>query len=144
MLIRIVRMTFDPEKVEEFNHIFEESKDKIRAREGCLHLELWRDWHQDNVFVTHSHWESEEALNAYRGSELFRITWKKNQSPVFGQGFGIFGDESGLRKKPDYFGGLIIICARCVPGSMIQGIAGPSGLRGSPVLSAVAKGMYTT
>lgn len=73
-------MTFDPEKVEEFNHIFEESKDKIRAREGCLHLELWRDWHQDNVFVTHSHWESEEALNAYRGSELFRITWKKTKA----------------------------------------------------------------
>ncbi len=52
MLIRIVRMTFAPDKVEDFRNIFEESKDKIRAREGCLHLELWRDWHQDNVFVT--------------------------------------------------------------------------------------------
>lgn len=80
MLIRIVRMTFDPAKVEEFKYIFEESKDEIRARAGCRHLELWRDLHQDNVFITHSHWDSEAALNAYRDSELFRITWQKTKA----------------------------------------------------------------
>lgn len=80
MLIRIVRMTFDPDRVEEFREIFEESKDRIRAREGCLHLELWRDLHQANIFVTHSHWESEDALNAYRSSELFRTTWKNTKA----------------------------------------------------------------
>ncbi len=80
MLIRIVRMTFQPERVEEFKNIFEESKAQIRAREGCLHLELWRDLHQTNVFVTHSHWESEEDLNAYRASELFRTTWQKTKA----------------------------------------------------------------
>ncbi len=80
MLIRIVRMTFDPDKVDEFREIFEESKEKIRARPGCQHLELWRDLHQANVFVTHSHWDSEDALNAYRESELFRATWKKTKA----------------------------------------------------------------
>ena len=80
MLIRIVRMTFEPDKVEEFQKIFEESKDKIRARPGCQHLELWRDLHQPHIFVTHSHWDSEDALNAYRESELFRTTWKKTKA----------------------------------------------------------------
>ena len=80
MLIRIVRMTFDPDKVEDFQKIFEESREKIRAREGCLHLELWRDLDQTNVFVTHSHWKSEEDLNAYRASEFFRTTWKKTKA----------------------------------------------------------------
>jgi quinol monooxygenase YgiN len=79
MLIRIVRMTFQPEKLDEFRAIFEESKEKIRARPGCLHLELWQDLHQPQVLVTHSHWESEEALNSYRDSELFRSTWSRTK-----------------------------------------------------------------
>lgn len=80
MLIRIVRMTFQPDRVEEFRKIFEESKDKIRAREGCRQLEVWQDLHQPNVFITHSHWDSEAALNAYRDSELFRTTWQKTKA----------------------------------------------------------------
>ncbi len=80
MLIRIVRMTFQPDKVEEFRTIFIESKEKIRAREGCEYLELWQDIHQPEVFVTHSHWQSEDHLNAYRDSELFKITWAKTKA----------------------------------------------------------------
>jgi len=37
-----------------------------------------------------------------------------------------------------YFLGLIIICAPCVPGSMIQGIPSPAGASGKPVLPDVA------
>lgn len=80
MLIRIVRMTFQPDKVEEFRAIFIESKEKIRAREGCEYLELWQDIHQPEVFMTHSHWQTEEDLNAYRHSELFKTTWAKTKA----------------------------------------------------------------
>jgi len=75
MLIRIVRMTFKPEKTEEFLEIFRNSKDKIRAFEGCQHVELLQDLHQPNVFSTYSLWDSEEHLNKYRGSELFGQVW---------------------------------------------------------------------
>ncbi|WP_092104555.1 putative quinol monooxygenase [Pontibacter chinhatensis] len=75
MLIRIVRMTFKPEKTEEFLEIFRNSKDKIRAFEGCQHVELLQDLHQPNVFSTYSLWDSEEHLNNYRGSELFGQVW---------------------------------------------------------------------
>ena len=70
MLIRIVKMTFRPEKINEFLEIFESSKEKIRAFEGCHHLELLRDINSPDIFLTYSHWESEEDLNNYRKSEL--------------------------------------------------------------------------
>lgn len=79
MLIRIVRMTFAVDKTDEFQEIFNQSKNNILAMPGCLHLELWQDLHDANVFVTHSHWESEEALNAYRNSVLFIGVWAKTK-----------------------------------------------------------------
>ncbi|MCB2377815.1 antibiotic biosynthesis monooxygenase [Hymenobacter sp. BT635] len=75
MLIRIVRMTFAPERVPEFLEIFRSSEDKIRQMPGCQHLELWQDADAPSVYCTHSHWESAEALNAYRGSGLFGQVW---------------------------------------------------------------------
>ncbi|MFC5191991.1 putative quinol monooxygenase [Algoriphagus aquatilis] len=75
MLIRIVRMTFRPEEVEAFLKNFEANKLSIRNSPGCKHLELWQDDHEKNIFMTYSHWESEEALNKYRDSELFKSVW---------------------------------------------------------------------
>lgn len=80
MIIRIVRMNFNPEKIEAFLDIFNQSKKDILAVNGCLHLELWRDLHASNVFVTHSHWESEATLNTYRDSEFFGKVWKETKT----------------------------------------------------------------
>jgi quinol monooxygenase YgiN len=74
-LIRVVRMTFRPEEVPAFLENFEAHKILIRNFPGCRHLELWQDHNQKNIFVTYSHWESEEALNQYRDSELFKSVW---------------------------------------------------------------------
>lgn len=79
MLIRYVRMTFREDKTDEFQKIFETSKDKIKAMAGCQYLELLRDINQPNIFMTHSHWESETDLNNYRDSELFKTTWAKTK-----------------------------------------------------------------
>jgi heme-degrading monooxygenase HmoA len=75
MLIRIVRMTFRPEEIDNFLDIFNSSKHLIKASEGCFHLELLRDKHSPNVMMTYSYWQSEAHLNAYRDSELFKNTW---------------------------------------------------------------------
>ncbi len=75
MLIRIVRMTFRPDGVEAFLNIFHRSKDKIRAFEGCLHLELLRDLDNPAIFTTYSHWIGPGALASYRQSDLFGTTW---------------------------------------------------------------------
>ena len=75
MLIRIVKMSFYPENIPAFLDIFENSKEKIRNREGCRLLELYSDQQNPNVYFTYSHWESEKDLNAYRKSELFGDVW---------------------------------------------------------------------
>jgi quinol monooxygenase YgiN len=82
MLIRIVRMTFVPEKVPDFLSIFDGAKGRIRAFEGCRHLELWQDADAPGVWMTCSHWDGPEALEAYRQSELFRGTWARTK-PLF-------------------------------------------------------------
>lgn len=82
MLIRIVRMTFQEDKVQTFLDNFEQIKHKIRGFNGCQHLELWRDAKDSNVFVTYSHWDSEEHLDAYRHSALFKDVWSYTK-PLF-------------------------------------------------------------
>ena len=79
MLIRIVRMTFKADKVEEFLSMFEEVKQKIRLSEGCVHLELLPDYHHSNILSTYSIWESDEYLEKYRHSELFTEVWAKTK-----------------------------------------------------------------
>ncbi|MES2704295.1 MAG: antibiotic biosynthesis monooxygenase family protein [Bacteroidota bacterium] len=75
MIIRIVRMKFLPEKVDEFTALFEERKHIIRGFPGCTHLELWQDSNDPHVFVTYSHWASVADLDHYRFSGFFKDTW---------------------------------------------------------------------
>ncbi|WP_081212313.1 putative quinol monooxygenase [Salegentibacter sediminis] len=80
MLIRIVKMGFDPEKIEEFLANFEADKKKIRNFEGCRHLELLRGKDNTNQFFTYSHWTDETALENYRNSELFKGIWAETKT----------------------------------------------------------------
>lgn len=79
MITRIVKMTFDPQKVDEFVDTFNDSKLLIRNSEGCTHLELLRDINNPNIFFTYSQWKSEIELNKYRNSELFEKVWAKTK-----------------------------------------------------------------
>lgn len=80
MLIRVVRMTFRPEERISFLEMFDERKQNIRHFPGCSHLELLEDYNDPNIFSTYSYWENEEALNAYRHSELFAEVWAETKS----------------------------------------------------------------
>ncbi|MEP2023272.1 MAG: antibiotic biosynthesis monooxygenase family protein [Reichenbachiella sp.] len=79
MIIRVVRMTFKEERVEQFLEIFEQSKEKIRSFPGCQHLQLLADANQPNVFSTYSIWKDESDLNVYRNSELFGQVWPETK-----------------------------------------------------------------
>jgi len=79
MIIRIVKMTFAPEKVNDFLKLFTENKSRIAGFEGCTHLELWNDKENPNVFFTYSHWQDESFLEKYRNSELFNTVWGKTK-----------------------------------------------------------------
>jgi len=75
MLIRIVRMTFQPDKTADFLAIFEASKHKILNFNGCRYLALWQDAQNPAIYTTYSLWDSLEHLEQYRQSELFQTTW---------------------------------------------------------------------
>lgn len=80
MIVRIVKMTFEASKVEDFQKMFEEKKERIRGFEGCQRLELLRDASDSNVFFTYSFWNEAEDLESYRHSDLFKETWKFTKS----------------------------------------------------------------
>jgi quinol monooxygenase YgiN len=80
MIVRIVKMTFREDRTEEFLAIFEASKQLIRSMPGCTHLELLNDRSSPAIFFTYSCWESEEALENYRKSELFGKVWTKTKA----------------------------------------------------------------
>ena len=82
MLVRIVKMSFEPTNIGVFLQSFEENKDRIRAYKGCEFLELYRDTHNTNVFFTYSYWQTEADLNHYRHSDLFKAIWSKTK-PLF-------------------------------------------------------------
>ena len=75
MIARLVTMTFKNEAIEDFKQLFDKQKDKIRDQPGCLLLELHQDRSKPEVFMTYSHWTSEQALNDYRHSALFAEVW---------------------------------------------------------------------
>jgi heme-degrading monooxygenase HmoA len=76
---RIVKMTFQPDRVKDFLEIFDESKREIRQMEGNFGLQLLRATAETNILFTLSDWESEAYLDNYRQSELFKKTWAKTK-----------------------------------------------------------------
>ncbi len=85
MIKRLVKLTFQEDKIDDFLLIFERSKQKILAREGCHHVELLQMAAQPNVMFTLSIWENEAALNDYRASELFITTWAATKALFSGK-----------------------------------------------------------
>ncbi len=82
MLLRTVRMTFAPARLGDFLDLFADAQPRIAAAPGCRHLELWQDARFPNVLTTFSRWDSADALEAYRHSDLFKTTWART-TPLF-------------------------------------------------------------
>ena len=75
MFVRIVKMSFHPEHIDRFLTLFHQKKEFIRNRDGCRLLELYRGKQDSTIFFTYSYWETEEDLENYRNSNLFKETW---------------------------------------------------------------------
>ena len=75
MIIRLVSMKFKPEHSDDFRALFEATYPKIRQLPGCTFLQLVVDPDGPADFMTISHWQAAEDLDAYRDSELFGEVW---------------------------------------------------------------------
>lgn len=72
-------MEFEQTKVNTFLELFHSTQDKIANFDGCMRLDLLNSMDATNVFFTYSIWKSEEHLENYRQSELFKQTWAKTK-----------------------------------------------------------------
>ncbi|HMN06328.1 MAG TPA: antibiotic biosynthesis monooxygenase [Flavobacteriales bacterium] len=75
MIVRLVKMTFRHGEVERFQSLFEGWRHRIIAMPGCRKLDLLHDVANPAVFFTHSEWDSEADLDAYRRSDTFSEVW---------------------------------------------------------------------
>lgn len=77
MIVRLVRMTFLPAEIANFQRMFEDWRHRIIAFPGCQRLDLLHSESDPCVFFTHSEWADASDLQAYRDSELFNQVWPK-------------------------------------------------------------------
>lgn len=79
MIVRIVKLTFHKENIAAFLEVFEQSKQQIRASEGCSLVELYQDDQNESLFFTYSYWKDETYLEVYRKSDFFKTVWNKTK-----------------------------------------------------------------
>ncbi len=82
MITRIVMLNFQPDRVDEFLEIFNQNKQVLAKSDGCIRLEIFKSTGDADTYVTISNWQSEEHLEMYRQSELFKEIWSKVK-PLF-------------------------------------------------------------
>jgi|SRR5690554_411182 len=75
MIIRIVELNIQRDELVKAGSLLEEVSSKVRSMNGCSHLHILEDMHQAGHITTYSHWESEQHLNDYRKSVIFRNFW---------------------------------------------------------------------
>lgn len=75
MIIRIVKLTFQEDKTQDFLNYFGTIKQVVNTFPGCQGMKLIQNIHSPNVIMTYSHWDSEKALNNYRDSDTFIKVW---------------------------------------------------------------------
>lgn len=79
MIVRIVKLTFQEQHIAAFLEIFDKSKTRIRAFDGCKLVELYRDETHTAIFFTYSYWDEAADLEKYRNSEFFKSVWAKTK-----------------------------------------------------------------
>lgn len=75
MITRIVKLEILSEKAADFRKTFAENHHKIESFPGCKEVRLVHAKDNENTHFTISLWESEQALESYRHSELFGVIW---------------------------------------------------------------------
>lgn len=84
MMIRIVKLHFQDDKIQDFLSFFDTINHKVNEFPGCNGMKLLQDINNPSIVMTYSHWENPEALEKYRTSETFGQIWQTIK-PWFGE-----------------------------------------------------------
>jgi len=82
MIIRLVKLTLQPDKASQFEAIFYKTQSLIENSAGCRKTSLLKVAGAESQYFTISYWISEKSLEDYRTSELFRNVWS-TVKPLF-------------------------------------------------------------
>lgn len=82
MIVRLVELTIQEENLPRAKEYLAEVAPKVRGFRGCSFLQILSDIHHPAHITTFSYWSSEEDLNAYRHSDVFKSFWGKIK-PLF-------------------------------------------------------------
>jgi quinol monooxygenase YgiN len=80
MIIRIVKLKFQKDKVADFLNLFDNVVTKVNTYPGCQQMHMVRDLNDETLFFTYSVWENTTALENYRNSPLFQTIWPQIKS----------------------------------------------------------------
>ena len=84
MITRLVKLSLHPGKAAEFEALFYQSQPLIENFEGCQKTNLFKVAGTEAQYFTISYWSSEQELENYRRSELFKNVWSKVK-PLFSE-----------------------------------------------------------
>lgn len=74
-MIRIVKLTFEADKTNDFLLFFDSIKHVVNNFPGCNGMKLLQDIHTPNIVMTYSLWNGEQDLENYRVSPEFKQIW---------------------------------------------------------------------
>jgi quinol monooxygenase YgiN len=75
MLVRIVKLQFKEEKINDFLLHFETVKWEVTNFPGCRGMKLLQDLNTPCIIMTYSVWDDEKTLENYKNSALFKSIW---------------------------------------------------------------------
>ena len=84
MITRLVKLNLQPAKAEEFEMVFSQTQKLIENFDGCQKTNLFKVAGTESEYFTISYWDSEQELENYRTSDLFRSVWSKVK-PLFAE-----------------------------------------------------------
>lgn len=77
MITRIVKMSILESEIERYQEIVKPYKSKILSSPGCKDVQIFKDINNKSIVFSYSVWETEQDLENYRKSEMFRKVWNE-------------------------------------------------------------------
>lgn len=84
MITRLVKLSLQSDKAKEFETIFYQTQSLIESFEGCQKTNLLKVEGTQSQYFTISYWQTEQDLENYRASTLFKSVWAKVK-PLFSE-----------------------------------------------------------
>ncbi len=74
MITRIVKLSFQNQYCPHFESMFPKIQQIVFSSKGCKEVKLLKSM-EKGLYFTYSHWDTEQSLEDYRQSDVFKKIW---------------------------------------------------------------------